>query len=234
MGQVSIGMGVLERIVGRQRQIGGDLDYFGLGAWWHASFSKAERQYMETLFVPAGLPAGSRPLTQDHGAPTFSTPAALLVALAACLRAKAEDRDLASQVLAKAEERARTENDIIGLHFAYQEMIHLHYKWRDQFGNAEDLAFAACHKQTRIAAEAAEALRAKSPEKLLPAHLGFQRTASILEKRGAYEQAIEICRRAKRQGWTGNWAWRMHRMARRLHGRGYPVVGISASGMSRV
>jgi len=72
------------------------------------------------------------------------------------------------------------------------------------------------------------------PEQPLPAHFGFQRTASVLEQRKAYEQALEICQRAKEQGWAGNWAWRMLRIKKKLRERGYPVVSMSSSGMSQI
>jgi len=223
-------MGILRRIFGQHHQTAGDLGYFGLGTWWLSMFSNAERQHMETAFAPAG----SRSLTQGQEPSTFSTAAAFLVSLASHLSKKPEDRDLAARVLAKAEERALAENDIIGLHFVYQEMIRLQYKWRETFPDALDLAFAACHKQVQFAAQAAEALREAFPQKPLPAHFGFQRTASTLEKRKAYEQALEICRQAKRQGWAGNWTWRMQRITRKMHERGYPVVCVSSSGMSQI
>jgi len=223
-------MGILKRILGQYDQAAGDLGYFGLGTWWLSAFSNAERQHLETALAPAG----SKSLIQGREPSTFATAAAFLVSLASHLSKKPEDRDLAARVLAKAEERALAENDLIGLHFVYQEMIHLQYKWRETFPDALNLVFAACHKQMQFAAQAAEALQEAFPQKPLPAHFGFQRTASTLENRKAYEQALEICRQAKGQGWAGNWIWRMQRITRKLHERGYPVVSMSSSGMSQI
>ncbi|MBN2132349.1 MAG: hypothetical protein JW741_22805 [Sedimentisphaerales bacterium] len=225
-----MGIATFKRIFGQRRQAAGDLGYFGLGTWWTSAFSSTERQYMEAAFAPGG----SRSLTQGRQPSTFPTAAALLVALASHLSEKAEDRDLGARVLSKAEERALAENDLIGLHFVYQETIRLHYKWRETFRNALDLAFAACHKQMQYAAQAAEALQEAFPERPLPAHFGFQRAASILEQRKAYEQALKICRRAKQQGWAGNWTWRMQRIQKKLRERGYSVVSMSSSGMSQI
>jgi hypothetical protein len=164
----------------------------------------------------------------------LTTVAACLVALAESLTAKPEDRALAARVLSKAEERALAEDDIVGLHFVYQEAIHLHYKWRDEFRDAMDLAFAACYKQMQCAAQAAEALRERFPGKPLPSHFGYQRTASLLEEQGAYGRASEICRQAKEQGWDGNWTWRLHCIAKRVRERGYSVTPISRSGVSEI
>mgnify|MGYP000258272863 CR=1 FL=1 len=49
--------------------------------------------------------------------------------------------------------------------------------------------------------EIEELLRETFPHKSLPPHFGFQRAASLLEQQGAYKRAIEICKRAERQGW---------------------------------
>jgi len=223
-------MGIFRRIFRQHDQTAGDLGYFGLGTWWLSAFSSAERQYLEATFAPGG----SRSLTKGQKPSTFATAAALLVALASHLSRKPEDRNLAARVLSKAEERALAERDLVGLHFVYQETIRLQYKWRQTFPDALDLAFAACHKQVQYATQAAEALQEAFPEQPLPAHFGFQRTASVLEQRKAYEQALEICQRAKEQGWAGNWAWRMLRIKKKLRERGYPVVSMSSSGMSQI
>ena len=232
-GYFYVAMSILERILGPRSQIDRDLGYFGLGTWWLSAFSKAERQHLEEVFEPVRS-AGSGPSTPEADGPAFATAAGFLVALAGGLGEKPEDRNLAARVLARAEERALAENDLVGLHFVYQETIRLHYKWRDQFRDAVDLAFAACHKQMQIAAETAQALREKFGDRPLPPHFGFQRAASILEKRAAYKQALEICRRARQQGWEGNWTWRVQRITRKLHERGYPVVSVSSSGMSQI
>jgi len=230
MSHLCTGMGIFRRIFGQHGQSAGDLGYFGLGTWWLSAFSSAERQHLETAFAAGG----ARSLTKGQKPSTFPTAAALLVTLASQLSEKPEDRHLAARVLSKAEERALAENDLIGLHFVYQETIRLQYKWREAFPDALNLAFAACHKQMQYATEAAEALHEAFPGRPLPAHFGFQRSASILEQRKAYEQALEICRRAKKQGWAGNWTWRMQRIQKKIRERGYPVVSMSSSGISLV
>ena len=144
-------MRILDRILGRRLETTGELGYFGLTGWWMSSFSTAERDYMEAAFCTAGLPAGTKPLTRDRGLVTFPTSAALLTVLAGRLSEKTQDRALASRVLAQAEERALAEGDILGRHFVYHQMIRLHTRWKDEFADAADLIFAACHKQIQLA-----------------------------------------------------------------------------------
>jgi hypothetical protein len=225
-------MHLLNRILDRNAgKNGGELRYFGLSAWWSSAFSPAEREYMEAAFRTPELPAGARPLTRDRERVTFATAAGLLAALAERLSERPQDRDLACRVLAKAEERALAEGDILGLHLTYHHLIRLHTRWKERFADSLDLLFAACHKQMRLAPQAAEAFRRKAPCEPLPTHIGYLQATTVLEQQGAYAQAIELCREAKAQGWAGNWSWRIQRLARRLPAT---VKPISPSGMGSV
>jgi len=227
-------MQLLTRILNRHAEIEGELGYFGLGPWWLATFSARQRRGIEAAFQTPELPARARPLTKDRGLLSVQTAAELLVLLADRLSERVEDRTLACLVLAKAEERAIAENDLLGLHVAYQQTIRLHLRWREQFPDGVDLAFAASHKQIRISAQAAQAFRERFPRKHLPVHLGYQYTASVLEKEDVCGRAIEICKQALDEGWSGDWSLRVGRLARRMHDRPPTVKNISSSGMGPV
>ena len=126
------------------------------------------------------------------------------------------------------------EDDLLGQFFSYHLAIRLHLRWREHFQDAADLAFAACHKQIRISPQAAHAFRERAPEKPLPVHLGYQHAATILEQQDLCVRAIEICKQARDEGWSGNWDWRIQRMARRLSEQVITVRNISPSGMGPV
>ena len=175
---------------------------------------------MEAAFCASGLPARGKPLTRDRGLVTFPTAAALLTVLGDRLSEKPEDRGLALRVLAQAEERALAEGDILGRHFVYHQIIRLHSRWKGTFADAVDLIFAACHKQIQLAPEAAQALRQMRPDEPLPTHLGYLQASALLEQEGRYEPAIELCKQAQAGGWSGNWSWRIQRMARKLYEQG--------------
>lgn len=215
-------------------EVAGEVAYFGLVSWWSALFTEAERDRIETLFQPPGFSPSARPLTTGHKRLDFYSAAALLTALAGYLREDPADRDLAMRVLAKAEERAKGQDDILGLHLVYQEMIRLHCRWREQFPDAVDLICGACHKQIAIATRVAEVFQDKRPGQVLPLHMGFQMMAVVLEQEGSYAQAIELCKQARFQGWSGNWTWRIGCLARKLSERGNPVRTISPSGLGPV
>ncbi len=227
-------MDILSRIFTKRSQSTGELGYFGLTGWWASSFSAAERQYMEAAFRTSSMPANSKPLTRDKGQTTFQTAANLLTVLADRLSEKPQDRGLAVRVLAKAEQRATAENDTLGLYYVYHQMIRLQSRWKDAFADARDLVFAACHKQIRLAPQAAAALRQMRPDDPLPAHLGYLMASTMLEQEGAYEPAIELCRQAQSEGWGGNWPWRIQQLNRKLCETGRAVTSISSSGMTRL
>jgi hypothetical protein len=230
--EAAANMRIVDKILGRRPANTGELGYFGLTNWWISSFSPAEQKHMEAVFCTSGLPARAKPLTRDRGLVTFPTAAALLTVLGDRLSEKPEDRSLALRVLTQAEERASAEGDILGRHFVYHQMIRLHSRGKGTFADAVDLIFAACHKQIQLAPEAARALRQKRPGELLPTHLGYLQASALLEQEGRYETAIELCKQAQAEGWSGNWSWRIQRMARKLYERGHPVPSISSSGMT--
>ena len=215
-------------------EVEGELGYFGLASWWSAVFTEPQRAHIEAAFHPRDLSAGSRPLTTGRKRLSFRSTAALLIAVAGSLRSEPDDRTVALEILRKAEERAKAEDDILGLHFTYQEVIHLYCKWRDRFPEAVDLIFGACHKQIAIAPEAAKALHEQYPQRALPIHAGFQMMAILLEKEESYGKAIEVCKQGRFQGWSGNWTWRIGCLAKKLGQRGGPVQPISPSGLGEI
>jgi len=228
---MDFGIDIIKRVLNLPTEVQGELSCFGLGDWWQQTFAPAEQARIEAAYQRPGTSGGSRPLTTGSRSSAFQTAAGLLTAMAGQLRKESSDRALACKILAKAEDRALAEDDILGLHFTYQELIRLHYTWREQFADALDLAFAACYKQTRIAPRAAKAFHDLYPARALPVHVGYELMATILEKQGDCVQAVECCKQAQAEGWPGNWPWRIQRMARKLSG---PVTSISSSGITPI
>jgi len=217
---MTVRMGILQRHPDRQTEVEGELAYFGLASWWSALFTQSERDRLEEAFQPPGLGDEARPLTRGHKQLSFRTAAGLLTALAADLRNETGDRTLGLRILSKAEERAKTEADILGLHLTYQEMIRLHCRWRNRYPESLDLLFGVCHKQIAIAPEAAKAFDAQHPQQALPIHAGFQMMAILLEKEESYG--------------PGSWTWRIGCLAKKLSARGDPVQSMSPSGLGPI
>lgn len=217
-----------------ETEVAGELAYFGLASWWSTLFTQVERDRIEERFQLPGLPPDARPLTTGRKRLDFRSAASLLTALAGYVGNEPEDRTVAMRLLAKAEERAKGEDDVLALHVVYQEMIRLHCRWRTRIPEALDLVFGACHKQIAIAPQAAQAFRQRRPRQALPIHMGFQTMAILLDGEESYARAIEVCKQARFQGWSGNWTWRIGCLARKLSEHGNPVRPISRSGLGPV
>lgn len=224
-------MGGCNRTVEKDLVIEGELGYFGLDPWWLGTFSGAERASIERVYQHPGLPAVAWPLTMGSGPSAYDSAAGLLTAVASQLGKRIEDRDLAMRWLTKAEERAEAEDDVLGLHFAYDEMICLHDRWKEQFPDASDAVFAACYKQARIGAQAARAFHDRYPMRALPTHAGYELMIVMLAEVDNYERAIDVCQQARTQGWPGDWTARIQNLAKES---GCPVRSISSSGMTEI
>ena len=123
------------------------------------------------------------------------------------------------------------EGDILGRHGVYHQMIRLYTRWRNEFADAANLIFAACHKQIQLVPDAARAWRETHPDDPLPVHLGDLQASALLEQDEAYEPAIQLCKQAQAAGWGGNWPWYIQRMARKLDERNPELRSISSSGV---
>lgn len=197
-------------LFGAKEECKGLIGYYGLAQWWHGTFSDEERQRMTERFQPLGSSSGS--LTRDEISWTSQSAVGFLHAFAGWFSAPA-DRPIAYKILAKADELA-AEAPVIDRHFLCQAKLETHYKDREKSGELEK-AVAACRAQIELAPEAAEAFKAEYAGAPLPGHRGYQQLAIILEKQGSFEEAIDLCRRADRQGWAGDWDHRIARCARK-------------------
>lgn len=78
--------------------------------------------------------------------------------------------------------------------------------------SVSEQAKAAFEEQERNLKKAI-AMRGDRPYKSrgLPSHMGFRQLAIILEKRGEFEEAIQVSKQARTQGWNGDWEKRIAR-----------------------
>ncbi len=218
-----------------QRQIGGDIAYYGLTDWWLSSFTEEERSYIEKAFQPVSTGAGgvqqeSR-LTTGQTLSTSQSATGFLWGLASWFD-KPDDRYIGLRILEHAEEtmgslselaleegegsldRNDKGTNILDAHFLYLGMIKIHYKQRDNIPGALEEAIQACEKQIAIAPQAARAFREEyrnSQQPNIPEHTGYKQLAIIRDKQSDYEAAIQLCEEAKAQGWAGDWDKRIAR-----------------------
>lgn len=103
-------------------------------------------------------------------------------------------------------EQERTRSPVLDEHFRLSENVK---GWID--------VPASAAKMVAIADKAADEFRRIYPDRPgLPLNIGFTRMAIDAEKVKHYDEAITWCRKAKAQGWTGDWDKRIARCERRL------------------
>lgn len=199
-------MGVLD-FFSKPKKIKGLIGYFGLEGWWHSEFSEDERQHITATFQPLGSSGDS--LTSGDISYTSQTAVGLLHNLAGWF-SKEKDRPLAHKLLKKAEELSVTEDSVLDVHFLYGQKLEIYYKDRDIPGYLEK-AVEACRQQIALAEKAAKAFQKEYKDSPLPGHKGYQQLAIILEKQEKFDETVELCRNAEKQGWAGDWAKRIAR-----------------------
>ncbi len=199
----------------KEKQIEGEIGYYGLVDWWTNTFSQEERAHIEEIFHPMGADPNSKPLTEGKIEYSSQNGSGLLWALAGWFN-KPGDRPIARKIIQKAEELAKAGGDILDLHFSFQQEIEIYYRDRDTDPTALEKAIKACEDQIRIAPEAAKAFLKEYPHQTLPAHVGYTQLAIIFKKQGKYKKLMEICEQAKKQGWSGDWDKRIEEAKKKL------------------
>ena len=223
---------------------GGLIVTYGLLDWWLSCFSDDERAYVQSALARVGIgsfadwfigPPGSGP-------PTQTAAGFLSVMLSYFARQKSvqscfatrKDYSIASRILVKALELAEESSDPLHLPFSARFFatksgnatapganaildygIKMHYKNHKMYPGALDKAIEFCEKQIALAPKAAEAFRRELSGGALPKHPGFEQLAVILEKQGRLDEAIALCKEAKRQGWGSDWDKRIARCSRK-------------------
>lgn len=205
-------MGLLD-IFSKSKNIKGLIGYFGLESWWLSEFSDDERRHITETFKPLGSSGDS--LTSGNISSTSQTAVGLLQNSAGWFL-KEKDRPIAYKLLEKAEEIAEREGSVLDVHFLYGQKLAIYYKDRETPGSLEK-AIEACKQQIGLAEKAAKAFRKEYKDSPLPIHKGYQQLSIILEKQGKFDEAIELSRKADKQGWAGDWEKRIERCRKKAN-----------------
>lgn len=105
--------------------------------------------------------------------------------------------------LAKADEIWPDQASVIDLHFGPQHRCEVYYRWRDVDDFALDEAISSCRRSVAIQKDAAAALRKQGFVTWgngIPGHHCFRQLAIIEEKRGNLDDAISLCKEARKEG----------------------------------
>jgi hypothetical protein len=192
----------------------GYIGYFELVEWWISEFSEAEREHIESVFKPRGYES-SRPLTETVITWTSDTAVSCLSTLSSWF-SKKQDRSIAYRILIKAENLLDERTEVLDRHFLYAQLMSLNYKDRSLPENFKK-SIEYCRKQIDLSDLAADAFSMQFENSKLPSHKGYKQLAIILEKQKLFREAIELCSKAKSQGWNGDWDRRIEKCEKRLN-----------------
>jgi len=200
----------------------GLLSLFGLPEWWNTSFTDSEKEYIESVYKPFGIDPSEKLLTGSQlatGTKTTETPVSLLYGLAQWFNNK-KDIDIAKRIIAKADELVMPDLPVLDLHFYYTTMIQVYYKNRDDPASFARAVWA-CKRLIVHSPQAASEFKREHRELKasavrdgydsnlparckLPRNIGFQQLCIILEKDGDFKEALQLAKRAYRDGWDGD------------------------------
>lgn len=198
----------------RSQKIEGSIGFFGLVDWWLNSFTESKREYIEQRFNPMTTgESNNRPLTQGKILSTSQTASGLLCGLASWFK-KPEEFSIGKRIAEKSIELSGS--NILDRHFAYQQMIEICYRSRDNEAFAMNLAIQTCELQIGLAPKAAKAFRKEYIGQPLPRPVGYEQLAIIREKEKNYLEAIRLSKQAKGQGWAGDWDKRIERCEKKF------------------
>jgi hypothetical protein len=111
--------------------------------------------------------------------------------------------------------------DAFDMHLAISFEIEEEYKKRNIDADALNKTIALCHEQIKISEQAKKDWIKENrslgiTNVILPNHKGYKQLAIIFEKQGKLQNAIDIARQAKVQGWAGDWDIRIKRCEQKL------------------
>jgi len=207
-------MGLFDKFKKDKNKIGGAIGYYELTEWWLSNFSDSERDYIVKTVSPMGSSGESLIIGKiDYISQSTSR---FLFDLAGWFKKEA-DRTIAFRFLEKAEELLSENSNIFDIHFFYQRKIETYYKHREIEPEALEIAIDACEKQIEIAPKAKKAFLETYKDSPMPSHVGFKQLAIIKEKEKKYEEAINLCKEALKQGWSGDWEKRIERYSKKIN-----------------
>jgi tetratricopeptide (TPR) repeat protein len=202
-------MGFINNLFSKRKIPGGYIAYFQLESFWEERFSKEEREYITDTFIPMEIGSTNPPkriLTEGSISYSSESAATFLSNLAGWFD-NPKDRDISKKLVEKSLSLLEDSNNLVDLHYALSSAITIYYKERTDESIMKKV-IDLCYKQIQIAKKAIPALRKElylTKEEHLPTHKGYEQLAIILKKQKNFKEVIQICEKAKKEGWSGDW-----------------------------
>lgn len=194
-----------------ETRIEGTIRVLGLTDWWVGGLDEADRKAICEHYGPGqGETPGELRWTSQSRVSFLTTIATWLN--------KESVRFTAYKCLAKADEIWPDQASVIDLHFGLQHRCEVYYRWRDVDDFALDEAISSCRRSVAMQKDAAAALRKQGFVTWgngIPGHHCFRQLAIIEEKRGNLDDAISLCKEARKEGWLDGWDKRIARLEKK-------------------
>lgn len=204
-------MGIFD-IFKQKPKINGIIKHLKLEHWWLNELNDEERRIILSTYSPMG---SENSIIEDDIYYSSQTPLNFFLGLIGWFN-KNELRHIAYKLIAKAESFINAKSDPLDVHFLYGVKLDVFYKDRDFLPDGLELAIKACEQQIENSPSAATAFIKKYGDNL-PAHKGYHQLAIVFEKQKRYIEAISLCKKAKYQGWAGDWDKRIERCNKRIN-----------------
>lgn len=204
----------------KQPRVGGTIAELGLENWWLNEFTEEEREIIRNKFKPMNQ---TKDFSIDQGKEkavsrdSFS----FLTDLAGWF-STSDLAGLGEKMLDEAEQMMTEKTPILDQHFFWQQRIKTSYVRRDTVPTALNRTIGYCEKQIELSEKAKGAFFNDGLDHL-PAHIGYKQLAIILEKQGELEKALEITKKAEKQGWNNDNLKRIERLQKKLNKKGTTI-----------
>lgn len=195
--------------------VGGDIAYYGLSDWWLNHLTEEQRKTILKTYQPLGAP--ERSLIAGSILSSSRSRLAFLSTLATWFK-NPQMYELAIIIIKEAEKYIAEAEDILDIHFHYQNKLEIHYRNRETGVGVLNNAIKAAEEQIAISKQAAKAFSKTVGfiDRPLPGHRGFEQLAIIKYKQADYNAVIELSVRAKKEGWAGSWDNRLEKAKAKL------------------
>lgn len=181
------------RLFRKKEKYGGVIKAIGLTDYWEALTEEQRNLFRKWYTAPYQLRRGGQRTVDELDSPkcvvhTGQTASSLLDEFAARAMGNGYN-EMAEELLHEALRRSTT---VIDEHFVYNRLIDFYYGQRNSRGDALKI----CEKYCLLDIEIAPKLL-RDYDWLVGARFpSFQRLAIIFEKRGHFDEAIEVCKQA--------------------------------------
>jgi hypothetical protein len=204
--------------------IKGLIGYYGLSDWWLSEFTHEERKHIVSIYNPMGWNGEDALIKanieyyydEEEGKDINGSVIKFLWIFAGWFDNK-RDRRLAIRILKMAEELLNDEIPIMDTHFLYGQLIIVHYSNRLIDPKSFNKSIKSCEQQIEIASQVAKAFKKEYNHDSLPAHIGYKQLVIVKEKEQKYQEAIDLCAKALKEGWNGDWEHRIERCKKKLN-----------------